>query len=94
MNDFFELSQRTRLMLYIAMAILPVWIDFFKISTDYSLRGLAMPILASINAAVIVALARTAPRGPKEPQKPTSGAPDAKEPPSKLPPSDIIQPHE
>lgn len=55
-----------RLILYIAMAILPVWIDFFKISTDYSLRGLAMPILTSINAAVIVALARTAPK--EEPQ--------------------------
>lgn len=51
-----------RLILYIAMAILPVWIDFFKISTDYSLRGLAMPILTSINAAVIVTLARTAPK--------------------------------
>lgn len=60
------LSPWARLVLYICMAILPVWIDFFKISTDYSLRGLAMPILTSINAAVIVALARTAPK--EEPQ--------------------------
>lgn len=56
------LSPRLRLILYMAMAVLPVWIDFFKISTDYSLRGLAMPILTSVNAAVIVALARTAPK--------------------------------
>lgn len=55
------LSHTTRLILYIAMAILPVWIDFFKVSTDYSVRGLAMPILTSVNAAVIVTLAKTAP---------------------------------
>lgn len=69
-----ELSQAARLWLYIAMAILPVWIDFFKLSTDYTLRGLAMPILTSINAAVVVALARTSPRPAPDLPKTESGA--------------------
>lgn len=55
------ISARTRLVLYIFMSILPIWIDFFKISTDYSFRGLMMPVLTSLNAAVIVTLAKTAP---------------------------------
>lgn len=53
------ISDRMRLALYILMAIFPIWIDFFKLSTDYSFRGLAMPILTSLNAAVVVALAKT-----------------------------------
>jgi len=48
-----------RLLLYIAVAVLPVWIDFFTKSTDYSLRGLMMPILSSILTAATVTLART-----------------------------------
>lgn len=56
------ISERVRLFLYILMAIFPIWIDFFKLSTDYSLRGLAMPILSSLNAAVVVALAKTSAR--------------------------------
>ena len=63
------ISPLWRLMLYITMAILPVWIDFFKVSTDYSFRGLMMPVLLSINSAVIVALAKTAPTNDDEPQK-------------------------
>ncbi len=55
------ISQAARLWLYIAMAILPIWLDFFKMSTDFSLRGMAMPVIASVNAAVIVALAKTSP---------------------------------
>lgn len=54
------LSPLTRLWLYIAMAGLPIWVDFFKLSTDYSLRGLAIPVFSSILAGVTVALARTA----------------------------------
>lgn len=60
------ISPVARLLLYIAMAILPVWIDFFKVSTDYSLRGLAMPILTSLNAAVVVMLAKTSPVVPSK----------------------------
>lgn len=48
-----------RLLLYIAIGVLPVWIDFFTKSTDYSLRGLAMPVLSSLLTACTVALART-----------------------------------
>jgi hypothetical protein len=48
-----------RLVLYCTMSVLPVWIDFFTKSTDYSLRGLAMPTLSSLLAAVTVTLART-----------------------------------
>lgn len=55
------ISPAARLALYIIMSILPIWIDFFKISTDYSFRGLMMPILVSLNAGVIVTLAKTAP---------------------------------
>lgn len=43
-----------RLSLYVAIAVLPIWIDFFKISTDYSFRGLMMPILSSLLAAATV----------------------------------------
>lgn len=53
------LSPIARLWLYIAMAMLPVWVDFFKLSTDYSPRGLAIPFLSSILAGVTVTLART-----------------------------------
>lgn len=48
-----------RLGLYIAIAVLPVWIDFFTKSTDYTLRGLAMPTLSSLLTAATVILART-----------------------------------
>lgn len=67
MNETMFVSERTRLLLYILMAVLPVWIDFFTKSTDYSIRGLAMPILVSINQAVIVTLAKTALRSPTKP---------------------------
>lgn len=63
-----------RLMLYMAMSAIPFWIDFFKLSTDYTLRGLAMPILSSLLAMVTVALARTTSIGP------------ADEPPNEEPP--------
>lgn len=55
-----------RLLLYIVMSMLPIWIDFFKLSTDYSLRGLMMPILSSLLAAVTVTLARTTSIGPAD----------------------------
>ena len=64
------LSPAARLWLYIAMAVLPVWIDFFKMSTDYTFRGLMMPMLMSLNAGVVVALARTSPKN-EAPNPPT-----------------------
>ena len=48
-----------RLALYIVAAILPTWSEYFTTSTDYTFRGLTIPVLASINSAVIVLLART-----------------------------------
>lgn len=63
-------SQAFRLWLYVAMAVLPIWVDFFKMSTDYSFRGLMMPVLMSLNAAVVVALAKTSP--PPDTSKTTS----------------------
>lgn len=65
------LSPIARLWLYIAMAVLPIWVDFFKLSTDYSLRGLVIPVLVSINAGVVVALARTQPAKPETVEEPT-----------------------
>lgn len=67
MNESISVSEGVRLALYIAMAMLPIWIDFFTKSTDYTLRGLMMPILSSINAAVIVTLAKTSLRKPASP---------------------------
>lgn len=46
-----------KLLLYIAIAVLPIWIDFFKVSTDYSFRGLMMPILSSLLTAATIARA-------------------------------------
>lgn len=48
-----------RLLLYIFMGVIPVWIDFFTKSTDYTLRGLAMPVLSSLLTAVTITLAKT-----------------------------------
>lgn len=70
------ISQFARLWLYIGMSILPVWLDFFKLSTDYTLRGMAMPILTSLNAAIIVVLAKTSPP-PDTSKVTTTVTPDA-----------------
>lgn len=64
------ISEWTRLVLYILMGVLPVWIDFFTKSTDYSLRGLAMPILSSLLTAVTVTLARTHSKNEQPSQNP------------------------
>lgn len=53
------ISDGWRLLLYVLMGIFPVWQDFFTRSTDYTVRGLAMPILASASSAVAIALAKT-----------------------------------
>lgn len=53
------LPEWARFLLYVTVAVLPVWIDFFVKSTDYSLRGLMMPILSSLLTAATVALARS-----------------------------------
>lgn len=80
-------SPHLRLWLLIAMSMIPVWVDFFKLSTDYSFRGLMIPVLSSIGAGVTVALARTKspidsttdpadaslPTPPPTPQRTTSG---------------------
>lgn len=56
-----------RLCIYIIIAILPTWIDFFTKSTDYSFRGLMMPILASFLTGCTVFLARTVSDHPEPP---------------------------
>lgn len=53
------ISDAFRLLLYILMGVIPIWADFFAKSTDYTLRGLAMPILASASAATAITLAKT-----------------------------------
>lgn len=53
------LPEWSRLLLYVAIAVLPIWIDFFTKSTDYSLRGLAMPALSTLLTACTIILART-----------------------------------
>lgn len=58
-----------RLLLYMAMAACPVWQDFFTKSTDYSVRGLAMPIIATFAAILPVALARTKGRNEQQSQR-------------------------
>lgn len=60
-----------RLVFYIVVIIVPIWQDFFTKSTDYSLRGLAMPTLASVGAAAAVILARTKSKN-ETPTTPTS----------------------
>ena len=55
------ISPGWRLFLYVMMSILPVWVDFFKNSQDFSFRGLMNPLLNSMYAAVVVTLAKTAP---------------------------------
>jgi hypothetical protein len=49
----------TRLLLYILAGIFPIWSEFVATSSDYSVRGLLRPILASGSVAVVVMLART-----------------------------------
>jgi hypothetical protein len=53
------ISPATRLLLLVAMVVLPIWQDFVSTSSDYSVRGLLRPIFASAAAAVVVIIART-----------------------------------
>lgn len=48
-----------RLLLYILAGIFPIWSEFVATSSDYTVRGLLRPILASGSVAVVVMLART-----------------------------------
>lgn len=56
-----------RLAMYILVGILPVWIEFFTKSADYSLRGLAMPALSSLLTGCTIVLARTRSKEPEQP---------------------------
>lgn len=56
-----------RFVLFVLMGIWLVWIDFFTKSTDYSFRGLMMPVLATLSVATTVALARTRDKTPSQP---------------------------
>lgn len=48
-----------RLILYNIVSCVPVWTEFFTNKIDYTLRGLAIPILGSIMSMATVTLART-----------------------------------
>lgn len=48
-----------RLLLLVLAGIIPRWQSFFTTSTDYSLRGLAMPIIDSVGIACVIIIART-----------------------------------
>lgn len=48
-----------RLACFIVVGVLPAWLDFFTKSTDYTLRGLAMPTLSSLLTGFTIFLART-----------------------------------
>lgn len=54
-----------RLLLYISVGVCPVWQDFFTKSTDYSLRGLMMPLISTVMVASVVVLARTKSQTPE-----------------------------
>ncbi len=64
-----QLSDNWRLALYVAVVVLPIWQEFFTKSADFSLRGLAMPIISSLSAAAAVTLAKTSAKRPTEPPK-------------------------
>lgn len=53
------ISPAARLTLLILNGILPVWTAFFLTSTDYTFRGMMIPILASTSAAISIVIART-----------------------------------
>lgn len=48
-----------RIICYIGVACLPIWIDWAAKSWDTSARGLTMPILGSLLTGLTVFLART-----------------------------------
>lgn len=48
-----------RLILLVLAGIVPRWQLFFTTSTDYSLRGLAMPAIDSVGIACVIIIART-----------------------------------
>lgn len=53
------ISPFMRLLLLVLAGILPVWQRFFTTSTDYTLRGLAMPIIDSLGVGCVIVIART-----------------------------------
>lgn len=63
------ISSGWRLLLYNAMAALPIFIDFAKNSQDFTPRGLVNPTLNALYAMVLITLAKTAPTNGDEPQK-------------------------
>ena len=53
------ISDASRLCLYVVMGVGPIWQDFFTKSSDYSFRGLAMPLVSTLVTASAVILAKT-----------------------------------
>lgn len=53
------ISPGLRLLLLVLAGILPTWQKFFSLSSDFTLRGLAAPILESATVACVIVIART-----------------------------------
>ncbi len=54
-----NVSPLIRLLLLVTAGVLPVWQKFFSLSSDYTFRGLAAPLIESASIACVVVIART-----------------------------------
>lgn len=53
------ISPLIRLCLLVFAGIVPVWQKFVSLSQDFTLRGLATPLLESLGIACVIVIART-----------------------------------
>lgn len=53
------ISPLTRLFLLVLAGVLPVWQRFVSMSQDFTLRGLAAPLIDSLGIACVIVIART-----------------------------------
>ena len=53
------ISPLIRLFLLVFAGIIPVWQRFVSLSQDFTLRGLATPLLESLGIACVIVIART-----------------------------------
>jgi len=53
------ISPLIRLSLLILAGVIPVWQRFVSLSQDFTLRGLATPLLESLGIACVITIART-----------------------------------
>lgn len=53
------ISPLSRLFLLVLAGVLPVWQRFVSLSQDFTLRGLAAPLIDSLGIACVIVIART-----------------------------------